>query len=142
MPRLTIAPSCIPSQNGTSKSVVEPREFSPTDWMFNTNRAYSYDWRNGNAITNNDNYFAKAEPYQKIKTGMFNPLTGQEPIYGHVNYRLNPMDQEQTMSHMSGYENQLQTRVSDNMNPGLVMRYPPQLYRVGVWQNCYQSSTK
>ena len=138
---LSIAFSMIPSQNNTRQSVVAPGQFSPTDWLYTPTRTESYDWQSGVAITSNDNYFAKAEPYQKIKNSMFNPLTGQEPIYGHVNYKLNPALQEQTNSHMSAYQNQKQTRVRDNMSPEGVMRAPVQLYPVGHWLNSYQGAS-
>jgi len=138
---LSIATSCVPSQNATRQSVVAPNQFSSADWRFSPTRTEVYNWQSGVAITSNDNYFAKAEPYQKIKNSMFNPLTGQEPIYGQVNYTMNPALQEQTNSHMSGYSNQLQTRVRDNMSPAGVMRAPVQLYPVGHWINSYQGAS-
>ena len=105
------------------------------------------DYMPGNAIQSDANFFALREPYQQVKNGMFNPLTGREPIYGHVNYDLNPFQQEQTNAHMSGYQIQKQTRVADNMSPLYVMRAPTYEYPVksgknapNVWARVYNGS--
>lgn len=144
MKSVSIAQSMIPSQRGTVQSCVNPREFSETDWQFNVNRAYQLDWAPGAAMNSNLNYFTQMEPHQKIKNGMFNPLTGREPIYGHTNYTLNPLDQEQTGSHMAAYQLQKQTRVADNMSPLPSMRFPPYQYPINTptsaWVHSYQGS--
>lgn len=46
--------------------------------------------------TQSDNYFTKNEGWQQVKNGIFNQPTGKEPIYGSVNFELNPLDQGQT----------------------------------------------
>ena len=144
--RPSIAGTCVPSQEHTRQSFPAPRQFAPDDWQFNIARDFAPDYREGNAIQSDNNYFAKNEPYQQVKNGMFNPLTGQEPIYGFVDYKLHPLQQEQTNSHMSGYQTQKQTRVADNMSPAYVMRYPSYTYPVNgppnVWANVYTGSVR
>ena len=146
MNSLSIAQSMLPSQEHTRQSFPAPRQFAPDDWQFNLMRDFAPDYREGNAEQSNNNYFAKKEPYQQVKNGMFNPLTGQEPIYGHVEYKLNPLDQEQTNAQMSGYQLQKQTRVADNMSPIGVMKFPPYTYPVNgppnVWANVYTGSVR
>lgn len=134
----------VPMQRATVQGMVNPREFSPNDWKFNVARAQDLDWQKDNDITSDFNFFARSEPFHEIKNGMFNPLTGQEPIYGHVNYKLNPLQQEQTNAKMSGYQNQKQTRVRDNMSPVYSMRFPAYQYPSNgppnVWANVYMGS--
>lgn len=134
----------VPSQRGTVQGTVNPREFGPNNWEFNVNRAYQLDWAQGTTLNSNLNYFSQKEPYQSIKNGMFNKLTGEEPSAGHINYRLNPMDQEQTNSHMAAYQLQKQTRVSDNMSPIGSMRFPPYQYPINTptsaWVHAYTGS--
>jgi len=125
---VTIATSMVPSQEHTRQGFVNPGQFGPTDWMWSASRTASLDWQPGNSISSSDNYFSQGEGYQSIKNGMFNPLTGQEPVYGHVNYRLNPLNQEQTMAHMQPYALQKESRVLNNISPAGVMRYPPFTY--------------
>jgi hypothetical protein len=138
---LSIANTMLPSQEQPRQNFPAPNQFSNIgDWQFNPLRAQQYNWREGNAEQSNDNYFTKEEPHQDIKNGMFNPLTGEEPIYGFINYGLNPLDQEQTNSHMAGYQMQKQTRVSNNMSPAGVMRFPSYNYPVNQWQNVYMGS--
>jgi hypothetical protein len=143
---LSIAGSTVPSQEHTRQSFPARGQFAPDDWQFNVNRANAVDYQTNNAIQSDYNYFALSENYQNIKNGMFNPLTGEEPIYGHVNYSLNPLDQEQTNAGMSGYQNQKQTRVSDNMSPAYSMQFPAYKYPVNtppnVWANIYMGSTR
>jgi hypothetical protein len=146
MKTLSIAQSMLPSQEHTRQSFPAPRQFSADDWQFSLMRDFAPDYREGNAEQSNLNMFAKNEPYQQIKNGMFNPLTGQEPIYGHVNYRLNPLDQEQTNAKMAGYQMQKITRVADNMSPAGVSRFPAYQYPVNgppnIWANVYTSSVR
>jgi hypothetical protein len=146
MKTLSIARSCVPSQENTRQSFPAPRQFRPDDWQFKLASDFAPDYREGNAIQSDNNYFAKNEGYQNVKNGMFNPLTGQEPIYGHVNYALNPLQMEQTNAHMFGYQAQKQTRVADNMSPAGVMRAPTYKYPVNgppnVWANVYTGSVR
>lgn len=140
MKSLSIANTMTPSQRGTVQSIPNPREFSPSNWMFDPIRANAPDWRPSNADLSNNNYYSQKEGYQNIKNGMFNPLTGAEPVNGHVNYFLKPLDQEQTNAHMSGYKDQKITRVADNMNPAFVMRFPPYQYPINDWRKVFQGS--
>ncbi len=136
----------LPSQEHTRQSFPAPRQFAPDDWQFSLMRDFAPDYREGNAEQSNDNMFAKQEGYQNVKNSMFNPLTGQEPIYGHVEYKLNPLAQEQTNAQMSGYQLQKQTRIADNMSPIGVMKFPPYMYPVNgppnVWANVYTGSVR
>ncbi len=145
MQRLSIAGSCVPSQEHTRQGLVNPRQFGPNDWKFDVMRATQVDWQPGND-TLNDNYFAKGEGYQTIKNGMFARLTGEEPMYGHVNYKLNPLEQEQTNAHMSAYQNQKMTRVSDNMSPAGSMRFPWYQYPANtppnIWVHRFNGSAR
>ena len=145
MNRVSIANACVPSQEHTRQGFPAPNQFGPGDWSWNIGRQYQNDW-NGNEQNNgNLNYFAKNEGYQQVKTAMFNPLTGEEPVYGHMNYVLSPLDQEQTNSHTSAYTLMGQTRVAGNMNPVGVMRAPTYTYPVNgppnLWARVYQGST-
>jgi len=143
---LSIAQSMVPSQMHTQQGMVNPQQFSVDDWEFNVLRAQQVDYQRGNAISSSDNYYALGEGYQTVKNGMFNPLTGQEPVYGHVNYNLNPLQQEQTCAHMFAYQAQKQTRVRDNMSPAGVMNQPSYKYGVNfppnVWANVYNGSIR
>jgi hypothetical protein len=136
-----IVQSMLPSQKHTVKSFPAPQEFAPNDWQFDVNRAQKLNWRPENAVQSSDNYFTLNEPHQDIKNSMFMQLTGEEPIYGHTNYFLNPLQQEQTNAHSSAYSNQKISRVSDNMNPfSSIMSAPPERYPVNVWLNSYKGS--
>jgi len=140
---LSITQTMIPSQRHTEQGMVNPKEFSPTDWAWNPIRTNSLDWHPTNALQSNQNMFAKNEPYQNVKNGMFNPLTGREPIFGHCKYFLNPLDQEQTNGQSSAYEMQKQTRFNDNMDPNLSIRcspYMPTTYPINDWKKVYIGS--
>ena len=140
MATLSIANSMVPSQRHTVQSFPNPMEFGPGDWGFSVARAQRLDWSPLSMTTSTDNFFTNREPSKTLKNGMFNPLTGEEPIFGHVNYNLNPLEQEQTNAKMSGYQLQKITRVADNMSPAGVMRFPTYQYPVGAWQNVYEGS--
>lgn len=141
--RYSISGTCLPQQKRTEKAIRNPGEFTPDDWKFSvTGDPNGWDWRGGNAVTGDSNLFNNREPYRLIQNAIFGPLTGQEPIYGHVKYHLNPLDQEQTNAKMSAYQIQKQTRVLDNMSPLGVMRYPAYKYPVNVWSNIYQGSRR
>ena len=146
MRTLSIAQSMLPSQEATRQSCPAPRQFGPNDWRFELMRDFAPDYRPGNAIQSDFNFFALNEPYQNIKTSMFNPLTGQEPIYGQVDYKLNPLQQEQTNAQMSGYGLQKQTRVADSMNPAGVIRFPSYTYPTNSppnnWVHIYTGSSR
>ena len=136
-----IVQTMIPQQRHTQKSFPNPREWTANDWSFDVNQAQELNWRPGTARQSDFNYFSNSEPHQKLQNGVFNPLTGQEPIYGHMNYILNPLAQEQTNAHESAYQKQKVTRVANNMNPfSAIMSAPPYRYPVGVWVNSYKGS--
>lgn len=136
-----IVNSMIPSQRHTVQSIPNPREFSKTDWRQDYTRTYMLDWTNPlQADTNDPNYFDRNEAWKPFKNSMFNPLTGQEPIYGQINYTLNPLNQEQTNSHTVAYAQNGQTRVAWNMNPTGVMRFPNYQYPTRPWQTNYVGS--
>lgn len=141
----SISQSCQTSQEHTRQGFPAPRAQRPDDWMFKLSSAQAVDYQPGNAQTSNNNYFAKRENYQTMKNGMFNPLTGAEPLYGHVNYTTNPLQQEQTNAQASAYQLQKSTRVNDNMSPAYQMNFPAYYYpvnnRPNVWANVYQGST-
>jgi hypothetical protein len=137
---MSISASLVPSQESTRQGMVNPNQFSNQRfWSFDAERdPNGFTWQPSVAEYSNLNYFTKDEPHQQVKNGMFNPLTGQEPVYGQTDYHLSPLDQEQTNSHMSGYGLQKQTRVADNMNPAGVMRFPSYTYPTPRWQTVYE----
>ena len=122
----TIANSMTPQQRQAYQSIANPGEMTPDYWRFShtrdsgTNKAYFP------ARDQSDNYRALGEGYRNIKNGMFNQLTGNEPIYGFCKFPLNGLDQEQT--NRAGYEYQKQTRVLDNRDPVRVMANTPTQY--------------
>lgn len=136
-----ITKSMVPSQKQSAQAIVNPRQFGPNDWSFDINRSQELNWQPGNAIQSDFNYFCLNEPHQDIKTSMFDTIPDGAPIYGHMNYYLNPLAQEQTNAHMAAYKFQKQTRVADNMNPfqtGLLAI--PTRYPVNVPLNSYKGS--
>ncbi len=140
MATLSIANSMVPSQRRTVQSFPNPNEFGAGDWGFNVTRAQQLDWSPLSVNTSSNNFFTNLEPSKNLKNRMFNPLTGQEPVFGHVNCYLNPLEQEQTNAKMAGYQLQKITRVADNMSPVGVMRFPTYQYPVGAWQNVFEGS--
>ena len=142
----SIANTCLPRQMNTQKAVTNPREYAPDEWAFEPTRAQEYDWQPTNRETSSLNMRAKNEGYQTIKSGMFAQNRPENPIYGHVKYFLNPLDQEQCNAKMSGYQLQKQTRVSNNMSPDYSMRQPYYQYGVNypanVWSNFYENSQR
>lgn len=142
----TITNSMLPSQEHTRQNFPAPRQFGPNDWKFSVDRAQKLNWLPGVKMTNTTNYFHLREPSRKLQSGMFNPLTGQEPTYGHVNYTLNPLDQEQTNAQASAYQLQKSTRVAGNMSPAYSMNFPTYQYPVNnppnIWVNVYNGSTR
>lgn len=136
-----IVNTMVPSQRATVQSIPNPREFSPTDWKFGVNRAYQVNWTDPLQYdTSSDNYFNNNEEWRPFKNSMFNPLTGREPVFGEMNYNLNPLDQEQTNSQTAAYKMNGITRVQGNMNPIGVMRAPPYQYPSKPWQSVYIGS--
>lgn len=136
-----IVNSMVTSQRATVQNFPNPREFTPNDWRFDVNRAYQVDWTNPiHADTSSDNYFNNNEEWRPFKNSMFNPLIGGEPIFGQINYNLNPADQEQTNSHTVAYQGFGRTRVAYNMNPTGVMRAPTYQYPVRKWQTIFQGN--
>lgn len=138
---VSLSQTCVPIQENSRQAFPARGQFTPDLWKFDPNKPQQLDWQVGVKHFQNDNYFAKEEGYQEIKNTMFNPLTGQEPVYGNVNYFLNPLQQEQTNAHMSGYQLQKQTRVADNMSPMGVMRFPAYQYPINkppnVWARVF-----
>jgi len=134
---LSIVQTMVPSQRATEQSIPAPREFGPDNWRFSTGRA-PLDWQPGVAALNCDNYFTSREGWQSVRTGALNPLTGEEPIYGHVNYLPPPID----VTWRAPYALQQITRVADNMSPAGVMRNPTFEYPVPAWQNVYNGSRR
>jgi len=96
MATLSIANSMIPSQEQSRQGMVNPRQFGPNDWRFDVNRDPGYHAAYFPSDQQSDNYRSLNEGHQNVKNGMFMSLTGAEPIYGHMNYPRNPLDQEQT----------------------------------------------
>lgn len=137
---LSIAPSFVPSQRHTVQNFPNPREFSPDDWRFSPAKAQQLDWQPMVQLTSSDNFSTLKEGWQSVKSAMFNPLTGSEPLFGNVDYQLNPLEQEQTNAKTFAYQAQKMTRVEDNMSPAGSMRFPTYQYPVGAWQNVYQGS--
>jgi hypothetical protein len=140
MRALSIANTLVPSQRHTQQNFPNPREFAPDDWQFNPNRAQQLDWQPLASTLSTTDFYSNREAWKTIKNGMFNPLTGAEPIFGHVDYLLNPLEQEQTNAKTFAYQAQKVTRVADNMSPAGSMRMPTYRYPVGAWQNVYQGS--
>lgn len=138
---ISITQSMTPNQRSTLQSTVNPREFGPNDWQFDINRSVQ-NWAPTMSNVGNDNMFTRNEPHRQIKNGMFNPLTGTEPIYGQVNYFLNPLQQEQTNSHTSAYANQNITRIAWSTNAERVMANPAFSYPYPKWQNTYTGARK
>ena len=142
---VSIANSMVPSQEHTRQGQPAPRQFAQNDWAWSLNRQWQNDWNGLDSQFGNPNWFAKNEPYQAVKNGMFNPLTGREPIAGHVNFVLNPLDQEQTNSHTSAYALMKQTRVANNMDPFRLMVNSAPGYGINQppnkWVNRYTGSS-
>lgn len=137
-----IIQSMVPQQKHTVKNFPAPREFSPNDWQFDVNRAQELNWREGTAIQSDFNFFTLNEPHHSIKNSMFDNSTADNGIiYGHTDYHLNPLEQEQTNAHMSAYQKQKVTRVANNMNPfSSIMSAPPERYPTNVWLNSFKGS--
>lgn len=138
---LNIANTMLPSQEATRQSIPAPRAFSPNDWRFSVGRAYRLNFTDpSQADLSTDNYFNNNEEWRPFRNSMFNPLTGREPVFGEMNYSLNPLNQEQTNSHTIAYKQMGYTRVAGNMNPAGVMRLPNYQYPTKPWQSVYQGS--
>lgn len=147
MKTLSIAQSMVPSQRSSVQSMPNPREFSPSNWQFSPyDDPAGFDFRKGNALQSDFNFFSEREPWQMHKSSMFLQNQPGNPLYGHVNYKLNPKDQEQTNSHMTAYAGQKETRVADNISPAGAMRFPAYQYPSNsppnLWVNVYQGSRR
>lgn len=141
---LSIAYSCLPAQESTRQGMVNPMQFPEQNfWKFDVGREPTgVDYQSGNAEQSTDNYFSNDEPWQNIKNGMYEQNNPQNPTYGHIKWVLNPLDQEQTDSHMVAYQNQKSTRVAWNTSPVYQMRFPWYQYPSPQWVNVYQGSTR
>lgn len=125
VPGLSIANTLNPSQKQAWHSIAEPKEYSQTDWMFDLSRD-PQNW-SGDPALKNDNYFYLNEPwYNSLKDNMFKKLTGNEPIFGHMNYARNRLDQNQTNKAVNDlyYETQLDW----NKNPEVMTTNPVSKY--------------
>ena len=122
----TIANSMIPQQRQAYQSVANPGEMNPDYWRFNVPRDSGNSKAYFPARAQSDNYRALGEGYRNVANGMFNQLVGSEPVYGHMKFPLNPLDQEQ--QNRVGYDYQKQTRVLDNRDPVRVMANTPTQY--------------
>lgn len=126
----SIANTMLPQSPNDVQRKSDITNFTPTNW---TN---SIQYR-----TSDLNYFTNDEAFREFKNSTLDPLTGAEPIYGHMNTPLNPLDQEQTGAHTIAYQQFGLTRITGNMNPGWFMRYQPYTYPTRKWYSNYQGSS-
>ncbi len=124
MNRYSISSSCIPSQR--QQSIINPRENSPTDWQFQMTREAGYQSSMMGAVNQSDNMFVLKEGHQRVKNGMFDKLTGGEPIFGHVNFDRNPLDNNR--NNLQAAAIQGTTQVQWNKNPFPLMFKSPSQY--------------
>ena len=120
--------------------VPNPKEFSPNDWR---QRIFldAPHWEEP-ADIQSDNYRVLNEPSHNIlKNKMFGPLSNPNLIYGHTQYPLNPLEQQQTNRPV----NQIYkvTRVQDvngvnKINHNLAIQYPVPTY----YRQSFQGSTQ
>lgn len=142
MPRNPITNSMIPMQGTTRQACAARGEFSPDYWRFDLNRTFPRDYQSSVPyITSNQSFFTKTEPHQTLESTTHGMPTGDEPVYGHMKYIRNPLDQEQTNGHSIAFKLQGVSRVQDNMNPIGSMRYPPYQYPYLNWTTIYNGST-
>lgn len=125
VPGLSIANTMNPQQKQPYRSLIEPREISPDDWKFALARS-PQTWSGMPPNWQSDNFFVLSEPSTNfLKDGMFGRLTGQEPIFGHLDSPINPLDQNQTNRAV----NELYKRTQFNWNMGLqVLKGDPSTY--------------
>ena len=125
MNRLSIAQNMTPSQKGPYRSMIEPGEIlGGADWRFSLSRD-PRPWLIDDRVQS-DNYFDMNERYKQISNGMFNPLTGGEPVYGHVDY-TRTRDGVDNVNNMAANNLYKQTRVA--WNNGLsTLNMPPSRY--------------
>lgn len=116
----------VPSQRQAHQSIANPREMGPDYWRFNPDRGVGTSKAFFPADQQSDNYRTLNEGHHRIKNGAMNPLTGEEPIYGHMHYPRNPLDQEQT--NRPAYNIQKETRILDSRNPVRTMINIPSSY--------------
>lgn len=123
VPGLSIANTMNPMQKGPYRSMIEPGEISGANWQWSIDRAQQDfklppKWQS-------DNYFDQGEGYKSIKNGMYGQLTGREPMYGHMDYPRNPLDQNQTNMEV----NDMYKMTQYNWSKGLkVLRFDPSRY--------------
>jgi hypothetical protein len=128
----------VPSQMRPRQSIVEPRAYNPNEWAFRVGDTGRFNWRPGNTIQNDDNWRDLKEGYQSGKNSMYRQLTGQEQIYGHIDYSMNPLRQDQTV--LPVHNIQKATRVTDNEDPNIYIRtnsdfYPSNLSNPRIFGN-------
>jgi hypothetical protein len=136
-----ITQSMVPSQMATRQNFPAPRQFSPSDWMWDINRTPELNWRPQTADQSDFNHFHNNEPAEDLNISMYGMDSNPEKIYGYTNYDLNMLAQEQTNAHTTAYQTQKVTRTSDNMNPfSSIMSAPSNRYPTNIWLNSYKGS--
>lgn len=112
--RYSIAQTMVPL---TTKTPLNPSE----GWKFDYTREAGYQAAmmgktDGLQFAQSDNYRYYNEPcYKEMKNNCFNHLTGLEPIFGHMTYPLNKLNQEQT--NRRGLELQRMTQIETPSAP-------------------------
>lgn len=121
LPLNKIALGMIPSQR--RQGMINPKENSPTDWQFQPQREPGFSKAFFPADEQSDNYYTLNEGHKQILNGMFDNNTTGNPIFGHVNFQLNPLDNNKT--NLQANDNQKQTRVSWSNSAFRSMRMTP-----------------
>lgn len=111
--------------------MVPSQNLNQFHYRFDYNRDPIFSQTRLPAKWQSDNYMPLSEGYQSIKNGMFNSTTGLEPVYGHMNYPRNPLNQEQT--NRAGRAMQMQTQIEaqgapHTQNPFRTMSKIPSKY--------------
>jgi len=86
----------VPGTRATYQSIFNPGENGPGVWQFQPEREPGYSKSFLPAVYQTTNGYSLTENWQKTKNGMFMQNSGEEPIFGHVDYPRNPLDQQQT----------------------------------------------
>jgi hypothetical protein len=102
----------------------------------------NYDWQPGVAQLSDQNYSTKGEGWQKIKNGMYNRLTGDEPIYGLVNYELNPLNNEQCNAHKIAYQQQKNSQLHPSSGYSKYLPNPNIEYPSTRFYNSFTNSSR
>jgi hypothetical protein len=122
----SIAQTMVPSQ--INNSVMNPQ----AGWVFDMTRDAGYQQTKVPSDQQSDNYFYYNEPATtELKDKAFGMLTGLEPVFGHMVYPLNPLNQEQT--NREGRDLQMMTQQESQgaphtQNPLRTMIGQPDMY--------------